>query len=110
MAAARRSAGACTSDKDCVLSNQLCDKGRSICVDCTDNSSCKPQQTCEKSKRADLTLVHELAHCTVGAVCDKTKMRCVECVMSADCKDGQTCAEGTCRASCTSDKNCCRAT
>ena len=98
--------GACTSDKDCVASKQLCDKGRSICVDCTDNSSCKAQQTCEKSKCVDFTPCMSSLDCTVGSVCDKTKMRCVECVMSADCKDGQTCAEGTCRASCTSDKDC----
>ena len=84
--------------------NQLCDKARSVCVDCTDNSSCQPQETCEKSKCVDFTPCMSSLDCTVGAVCDKTKMRCVECVMSADCKDGQTCAEGTCRASCISDK------
>jgi hypothetical protein len=98
--------GACTSDKDCTASKQLCDKARSICVDCLDNSTCQAQQTCEKSKCVSFTPCNNSLDCMTGAVCDKDKMRCVECIMTGDCKTGETCADGSCRASCTSDKDC----
>jgi hypothetical protein len=98
--------GACTSDKDCAASKQLCDMKRSVCVDCIDNSSCSAQQTCEKSKCVGFTPCKNSLDCMEGTVCDASKMRCVECLMAGDCKTGQTCADGSCRASCMSDKDC----
>jgi hypothetical protein len=98
--------GACMSDKDCAATKQLCDRARSVCVDCLDNSSCQQHETCQKGKCVGFTPCMNSLDCMVGTVCDKDKMRCVECLAAGDCKTGQSCADGTCRASCMSDKDC----
>ena len=88
---------ACSSDKQCQASGQVCDTVSGMCVacigdvDCTDGLSCKahkcvaPPPPCKTSKE-----------CAVGLVCDKGLGACVECASSDDCVVGMACVETMC--------------
>jgi hypothetical protein len=100
------SGGACTSDKQCAASGELCDQNRHLCVACIDSSGCGDGGTCENGKCVVVETCNNSLDCPSGHVCDKTRGRCVDCLADADCPPMNACVGNTCRSKCTSDKDC----
>jgi hypothetical protein len=96
----------CDSDKVCRPKGQLCDLSRAVCVDCLTANDCGMNKECNGGSCVAFTPCTSSLMCPMDQVCDQQAKRCVECVVQGDCKNGQACIDHTCRASCSSDKDC----
>jgi hypothetical protein len=96
----------CASDKDCAAKHQLCDTVRSVCANCLTSTDCGANMDCQRGSCVAFTPCMSSLQCGKDQVCDTSTKRCVECLTKADCKDGEACVNQTCRAACSSDKDC----
>ncbi|MCB9738943.1 MAG: hypothetical protein H6747_06725 [Deltaproteobacteria bacterium] len=90
----------CKSDKDCIASDQVCDKDALRCVDCNGDVDCPSGESCKAH-----TCVPPATPCTsskdcaaLEQVCDKKVGSCVDCMGDEDCLGGALCVETICVA------------
>ncbi len=98
--------GFCTGDKACQATNQVCDVGRNVCVDCIIDDDCDDEDICSQSKCQATTPCKTSKECSLEQVCAEDLGRCVDCEQNADCADDEVCINTVCLPRCDSDKDC----
>lgn len=80
---------ACKSDVACKATNQVCDIGGGVCVDCNTAADCKSPQVCTAHKCVIEQKCTSSKECPF--VCNKAAGLCVECLSNSDCFGGTVC-------------------
>ncbi len=88
---------ACTSNRDCTPSGQLCDTAAGVCVQCLTGAQCTGAgEVCLGHRCVAGTRCMSSRTC-MGLVCETTRGVCVDCLADVDCTvAGQVCRANTC--------------
>lgn len=88
---------ACTSNRDCTATGQLCDTAAGVCVQCLTGAQCTGAGEVCLGHRCVAGTACASSRTCMGLVCETTRGVCVDCLADVDCTVmGQVCRANTC--------------
>ena len=88
---------ACSSDKACLATSEVCNKAAGYCVPCTTDAECGADLTCKANHCVGAPASCKTSKdCGAELVCDKAGGVCAECIDDGDCAKSASCQQAYC--------------